>query len=289
MCWDRKLLEHAQGRTALLTGSARGIGAETASLLNKHGCNVIITDLPSTVSHAQELILSMRFPERAIFVPASVTDWEQLLNSFKQGIRAFGRIDIVVANAGIMESRAVLEVETDVSGEPIASREGFSVLDVNLKGTLNTLQLGFHFLRQNSLSEHDSHCGSIVLITSTSGYFGFSGNAAYVASKHGILGLFRASQPLAEKTRIRVNAIAPSFTPTRITAGFGDRFEKAGVASNTTEQAAEAIAFAALDPSCSGQVLSNWLGQDLLDALSGFRAIVENMGGYPLPPAASQT
>lgn len=138
MCWDRKLLEHAQGRTALLTGSARGIGAETASLLNKHGCNVIITDLPSTVSHAQELILSMRFPERAIFVPASVTDWEQLLNSFKQGIRAFGRIDIVVANAGIMESRAVLEVETDVSGEPIASREGFSVLDVNLKGTLNS-------------------------------------------------------------------------------------------------------------------------------------------------------
>jgi NAD(P)-dependent dehydrogenase (short-subunit alcohol dehydrogenase family) len=108
-----------------------------------------------------------------------------------------------------------------------------------------------HYMRKNPLTEHH-HRGSIVLITSTSGYFGFSGNAAYVASKHGIIGLLRASQPLAEEARIRVNAIAPSFTPTRITAGFGDRFEKSGVASNTTGQAAEAVVFAALDPCCNG-------------------------------------
>lgn len=108
-----------------------------------------------------------------------------------------------------------------------------------------------HYMRHNSVVQHH-HRGSIVLVTSTSGYFGFSGNAAYVASKHGIVGLLRASQPLAEKLGMRVNAIAPSLTPTRITAGFGDRFEKAGVASNTTAQAAEAILSAALDPDRNG-------------------------------------
>ncbi len=101
---------------------------------------------------------------------------------------------------------------------------------------------------RNQSSSQNHYCCSIVLVTSTSGYFGFSGNTAYVASKHGVVGLLRASQPLAEKLRIRVNAVAPSFTPTHITAGFGNTFEKAGVESNTLEQVATAIAFAALDP-----------------------------------------
>jgi NAD(P)-dependent dehydrogenase (short-subunit alcohol dehydrogenase family) len=138
MSWARNLLEGAQGKTALVTGSARGIGGETVSLLNQHGCNIVIIDLPSARLQAEELIRSMRFPERAIFVPASVTEWSQLVHAFKEGVRAFGRIDIVVANAGIMESRAVLQVEMDVNGDPVASEEGNNVIDVNLKGALNS-------------------------------------------------------------------------------------------------------------------------------------------------------
>lgn len=138
MSGAQSVLEDAHGKTVLLTGSARGIGAETASLLNQHGCNIVVTDLPSAAPQAEALLQSMRFPERAIFVPASVTDWSQLVHTFKEGVRVFGRIDIVVANAGIMESRAVLEVETDVNGDPTASMEGSNVIDVNLKGTLNS-------------------------------------------------------------------------------------------------------------------------------------------------------
>ena len=134
----RSVLEDAQGKTVLITGSARGIGAETACLLNQHGCNIVVTDLLSAAPDAEALLQSMQFPERAIFVPASVTDWSQLLHAFKEGVRVFGRIDIVVANAGIMESRAVLEVDTDVNGDPTASMEASNVIDVNLKGTLNS-------------------------------------------------------------------------------------------------------------------------------------------------------
>ncbi|KEF56415.1 uncharacterized protein A1O9_07996 [Exophiala aquamarina CBS 119918] len=302
MSHAREILERAQGKTALITGASRGIGGETASILNEHGCNIIITDLKSQQQQSESLIQSLRFPERAIFAPASVSDWTQLLDAFKKGINIFGRIDIVVANAGIMESCTVLDMQTDERGDPIESREGNTVLDINLKGTLNTLRLGIHYMSKNLPSE-EGWVGSIVLVTSTSGYFGFSGNTAYVASKHGIVGLFRASQPLAEKLNIRVNAIAPSFTPTHITAGFGDHFEKAGVESNTVGQVAAAISFAALDPARKGtcclvsgkfvreleltlkDLMSAWMGEDLLHALSGFRAIVNELGGYPLPSA----
>ncbi|KAK5052677.1 hypothetical protein LTR84_002543 [Exophiala bonariae] len=301
----RDIFEHVEGKTALVTGSARGIGADTVSLLNQYGCNIVVTDLPSSATQAEALIQHMRFPERALFVPASVTEWTQLVHAFKEGVRVFGGIDIVVANAGIMESRAVLDIETDGDGDPIATREASDIIDVNLKGTLNTLRLGMHYIRQNPISEEEGR-GSIVLITSTSGYFGFSSNAAYVASKHGVVGLLRASQSLAEKHQIRVNAIAPSLTPTRITAGFGDRFEKVGVASNTTVQAAEAIVAAALDSSRNGtcylvagkiarelehtrkDIMPAWLGEDAIEALEGFRTILKDMGGYPLPQAVSQ-
>lgn len=91
-----------------------------------------------------------------------------------------------------------------------------------------------------------------MLMASTSGYFGLTGNTAYVASKHGIVGLLRACQQVAESCQIRVNAVAPSFTPTHITAGFGDSFQKAGVESNTPELVAEAVAYAALDSTRRG-------------------------------------
>lgn len=89
--------------------------------------------------------------------------------------------------------------------------------------------------------------GSIVLLASTSGYFGGTGVTAYVASKHGIVGLLRASQKTAQQHGIRVNAIAPFLTPTRITAGFAQQWQDAGLEANTPARVAEAIAQAALD------------------------------------------
>ena len=88
--------------------------------------------------------------------------------------------------------------------------------------------------------------GSIVLISSTSGYFGGTGVGAYVASKHGISGLLRASQSVAQTTGVMVNAVAPFFTPTAITAGFADEWARAGLKANTTEDVASAIGQAAM-------------------------------------------
>jgi NAD(P)-dependent dehydrogenase (short-subunit alcohol dehydrogenase family) len=88
---------------------------------------------------------------------------------------------------------------------------------------------------------------SILLVASTSSYFGGTGVTAYIASKHGVLGLLRACQPTAQKYGVRVNAIAPFLTPTHITAGFAHRWGEAGLEKNTPDRVAEAIALVALD------------------------------------------
>lgn len=77
--------------------------------------------------------------------------------------------------------------------------------------------------------------GSIVLVSSTSGYFGGTGVSAYIASKHGVIGLLRSSQLAVKKHGIRVNGVAPFHTPTHITASFSEQWKAAGLESNTVE------------------------------------------------------
>ena len=193
------LLKHAQGQTVIITGSARGIGAATAAVFNKYGANVVIADLPHLGDEAKALIKSLEHPESSTFIPTSVTEWRQMVHLFEETINKFGRVDIVVANAGIMESKPVLDMEFDQDGKPLESTESLKVLDVNLKGTFNSecyyssirdiinnfffadeiaaLRLGLYYLSKNPLSSCGFR-GSVTLVSSTSGYFGTTGNAA---------------------------------------------------------------------------------------------------------------
>lgn len=132
--WSNNL----QDQVAIVTGSSRGIGASTISTLNKHGAFTVIADLPRSQADAETLIGSLPFPERALFVAANVTDWRDMVQVFKESRQRFGKVDIVIANAGIMETSAALDVKLDDAGDPIESTEICSVFDVNLKGTMNS-------------------------------------------------------------------------------------------------------------------------------------------------------
>ncbi|KAI9167886.1 3-hydroxyacyl-CoA dehydrogenase type-2 [Paramyrothecium foliicola] len=299
-------LAKLKGQTVIITGAARGIGAAAAVIFNKHGANVVITDLPHQQGVADALLASLDKPNHAIFVPASVTDWKQLVHVFEVTIATFGKVDMVVANAGIMESTKILDMQVDEEGLPLESTDAIKVLDVNLRGTLNTLRLGLHYLSKNPVAEDGSR-GSIVLVSSTSGYFGTTGNAAYIASKHGIVGLLRASQQKANGLQIRVNSIAPCYTPTYITASLDDGILKAGVEANTTEIVGVAIAHAAIDDARQGTnclvagkylrelehtqnpFVNDWLGTDLTEMLARFGSYLASIGGYRLPPMESSS
>lgn len=95
--------------------------------------------------------------------------------------------------------------------------------------------------------------GSIVLVSSTSGYFGGTGVNAYIASKHGITGLLRSSQVEAKKRHIRINGVAPFLTPTAITVRFAERWKEKGLEANTPENVAAVIAQTAADESMRGK------------------------------------
>lgn len=125
-------------KTVIVTGSANGIGAETVRLYNSQGAYVVIADLPSSRTTAGVLIKTLPRPDRAIFVPVNITIWKEISSLFDQAKRRFGRIDIVVANAGIMESRSFYDFETDNDGSLIEDDGFHRVIDVNLKGTMNS-------------------------------------------------------------------------------------------------------------------------------------------------------
>ncbi|KAJ5082257.1 hypothetical protein N7532_011300 [Penicillium argentinense] len=318
--FDPTTLSQSTNKTVIITGAARGIGAATAKLFNQHGANVVLADLSQFRAAAENLINSeFAHPERAIFVTGSIVNWAELTACFKTAIQKFGSLDVVVANAGIMESRPVLDLSVDKDGELREDEEAGSVIDVNLKGTLNSiipstqtkiseflmcsitaLRLALFHMTKNPDVSHDTP-KSILLVGSTSSYFGGTGVTAYVASKHGILGLLRASQSEARELGVRINAVAPFFTPTYVTAGFAAQWRESGLEENTPELVAETIALVSLDEGRSGEcvlvagrylrelegsrmrLLPDWVGEDVANFMARAMRFFVSIGGYVLP------
>ncbi|KAL4960110.1 uncharacterized protein BDV14DRAFT_211882 [Aspergillus stella-maris] len=292
------------GKTVIITGGAGGIGAATAKIFNSHGANVVIADVPNAKGLAEKVIANFPHPANAIFTPVDILNWEQMLALFRQTIERFGAIDTVIANAGIMEKTETLDIEsTDEKEDLLESTGAFNVIDVNVKGTLNTLRLAMHHMKQPS--NQASSRKSIVLVASTSGYMGGTGVSAYVSSKHAIIGLLRSSHKTAEKHGITVTGVAPFFTYTNITAKAGKQWQADGLQPNKTEDVGQEIVRASVRGESGGctlvagkfrremessraQVMPQWLGKDVFDFFQNAFRIISGSGGYNLPKASSK-
>ncbi|CVK94225.1 related to NADPH-dependent beta-ketoacyl reductase (rhlG) [Fusarium mangiferae] len=288
------------GKTVIITGGANGIGAETVRFFNSYGANTVIADLERTRIEAESVIRSLQYPTSALFISVNILLWDEMKTLFSQSIRHFGKIDIVVANAGIMESQSLFDVENgDEQGELHESTEGFRVIDVNLKGTINTLRLALHYMRHNQPISPKGQRGSVILVTSTSGYFGTTGVGAYITSKHGLTGLLRASQQVARGLGIGVNAVAPFFTPTLTFKELVEKWKDSGLKSNTPEDVAQVIALASARDETGkcymvvggnsvevedgrNALLDQWLGPEIIELLQSASTLFE-ADGYPLP------
>ncbi|PWY94106.1 short chain dehydrogenase/reductase [Aspergillus sclerotioniger CBS 115572] len=308
-------------KTILITGAARGIGLATAYQFNRiyPTDNVILADLSVYQTTAEyQIRTSFLYPDHATFLPVDIMDWGQMTTLFRTIVERYGGLDVVVANAGVMESKPVLDLEDvdEETGELKESVEAWWVLDVNLKGTVNSMCCWFDLwvLRGNLLvvghealrlamyhMKENERPGSVVLVTSTSGYFGGTGVTAYVASKHGVVGLLRASQVTAQKYGIRVNAVAPFMTPTTMTAGLAQRWKDAGLETNAPDRVAEVIEQIALDTTRRGsctlvagkylremestraELLPTWLGEDVAGFMGKAMRFITDIGGYVLP------
>ena len=198
---------HITGRTALITGGASGLGRATAERMLAAGSSVVIADLPQSPGAA----LADDWGDRALFVPTDVTDAEQV-QAAVDAASELGRLDVVVACAGIVRGARVVGRKG-----PFPLEVFRQVVDINLTGTFTVVSLAAARMVETGASERfaggdaaEEERGVIVMTASVAAFDGQVGQAAYSASKGGIVGLtLPLARDLAEH-RIRVMAIAPS-------------------------------------------------------------------------------
>lgn len=184
------------GRVAIVTGSARGIGAETARMLAREGMAVVITDVD--VDAARETAAGISLAGgNAIAVQCDVRQEDQVRTMVGAGKEAFGSIDVLVNNAGLVKDRTILKMDES---------DWDLVLDVTLKGAFHTTRAALPFM-------HEKGWGRIINISSRA-LFGNAGQANYSTAKAGIIGFTRALSLEQARKGVTVNAIAPGYIET---------------------------------------------------------------------------
>ncbi len=188
-------------KLVFITGGARGIGREIALAFAKEGADVAVCDVnEEALSEVQNQI--EEFSRKALILKVDVTDLGQVEACTNKILDKFGKIDILINNAGITRDSLLLKM---------SPQDWDAVLDVNLKGTFNcTKSVSKHMIKQRA--------GRIVNIASIIGLMGNPGQANYAASKAGIIGFTKTIAKELARRNINVNAIAPGFIQTDMTA-----------------------------------------------------------------------
>jgi len=246
--WDTPLA----GRRALVTGASRGIGLAIAQVLARDGAHVVCVDVPQAQQSLQQAAESVN--GSALPLDITAPDAAALLQAH---VSQYGAFDVVVHNAGITRDKTIAKM-TDAAWR--------SVLAVNLQAPL---QLSQALLDHQGLNPG----GRIVCVSSISGIAGNLGQSNYATSKAGVIGLVQGLAPRAAARQVTVNAVAPGFIETQMTAKIPLLIREAGRRMNSLSQGgqpvdvAEAIAWLAHPASggVNGQVV-RVCGQSLLGA-----------------------
>lgn len=218
-----------ENKIAVVTGAASGIGFAIAEKFISEGASVVFADLSGDES------LVSKFGDKALFIKCDVSKSIEVENLINKTVEHFGRLDVMVNNAGVIGSGGILDV-TD---------EGWNrTIGVNLTGTMFGMRAAAKVMRDKAVK------GSIINISSIAGEIGFRGSADYCASKGGVIQLTRAGSLDLASYGIRVNAIAPGVIETNMTKNIlaGKEFNDLMVSSTPLGHAGrpEDIAAAAL-------------------------------------------
>lgn len=194
------------GKVALVTGGAKGIGASIALELARAGASVAINYAGSEAAAKQVASEIEQLGQRAMIIQTNVADAEAVSEMVKQVIDQFGKLDILVNNAGITRDNLIMRMKEEDFDE---------VINVNLKGVFNCIKaVTRQMMKQRS--------GRIINISSVVGVLGNAGQANYVAAKAGVIGLTKTTARELASRGITVNAVAPGFIETDMTAKLGE-------------------------------------------------------------------
>lgn len=237
-----------RGKTAIVTGGSRGIGRAVCLELAAQGANIVLCYAGNEAA-AQETAEACRaLGVEVESVRCNVADSKDVKNLIDTAVKTFGSLDILVNNAGITKDGLLLTMkETDFD----------AVIETNLRGTfLCTKAAARVMLRQKS--------GRIINLSSVVGLRGNAGQANYSASKAGVIGLTKSAAKELAARGVTVNAVAPGFIETDMTAAMPEVAKTATLAAiplahmGAAEDIAKAVAFLAGDGAgyITGQVLA---------------------------------
>ncbi|MCI9494752.1 MAG: 3-oxoacyl-[acyl-carrier-protein] reductase [Adlercreutzia mucosicola] len=208
------MTETQERRAAVVTGSTRGIGREIARELAAAGMNVVVNSsseksLPAAEALAAEI--AGQFGVEAVAVAANVADEAETGALIAAATDAFGRVDVLVNNAGITRDGLAARM----------SDEDFdAVIDINLKGT-------FHCCRAAAKVMMKQRWGRIINMSSVVGVYGNAGQVNYAASKAGVIGMTKTLAKELARRNITANAVAPGFIATDMTDALSEAQKEA--------------------------------------------------------------
>ena len=237
-----------EGRTAVVTGGAQGIGRAIAEAIIAAGGAVVIGDInPDAVSSA-----ALSLGDAAVGLACDVTVESDVRALVTEATTRFGRLDIMVNNAGITRDATMKKMTED---------DFDSVIAVGLKGTWNGTRIASEYMREQKF-------GSIINISSISGKVGFFGQTNYSAAKAGIVGLTKAAAKEVARYGVRVNAIQPGLVVTPMTEVMSEEIWAQKLADVPLQRAAQ--------PSEVASVVV-FLASDMASYITG--SVIEVTGG----------
>ncbi len=235
------------GKTAIVTGASRGIGRQIAKTLAEQGASVIVNYCGSEQAANETVEQITVSGGTAKAYRADVSDYTQAEDMMNDVVKEYGRIDILINNAGITRDNLILKMNDD---------DFMKVINTNLTGTFNCVKHASKIMLKQKY-------GRIVNMASIVGIYGNAGQANYAASKAGVIGLTKSVAKELGSRNITVNAIAPGYIGTDMTESLPDAAKEKITSAiamkrmGTVEDVANLAAFLASDHASyiTGQVI----------------------------------
>ncbi|RAN73302.1 3-alpha-hydroxysteroid dehydrogenase [Bacillus sp. SRB_336] len=224
-------VQRAAGKVALISGGARGMGASHARRLAGEGAKIVIGDLLDGEGAA----LAAELGEgNALFIHLDVTDFDSWTSAVEAAVKRFGRLDVLVNNAGIFTRGSVEEASIE---------DWRRTIDIDLTGNFLGMKAAVPAMKA-------AGAGSIINISSIAGLVGFKNRSAYAAAKWGVQGLTKTSALDLGRYGIRVNSVHPGSVRTPMTAGLERAFGQIPLGHDAeVKEVSDLILFLASDES----------------------------------------
>jgi 3-oxoacyl-[acyl-carrier protein] reductase len=205
----KKNMPHFKNKVVLVTGAAQGIGKAIALKFTEFGANLVLNDIAAQEEKLKEV--AKEIAEKGVKVKyflADVSNFEEVQKMMEQIKNEFGRLDVLVNNAGIIRDRTLAKMTKE---------EWQKVIDIDLTGVFNCSKAALPLLIPNQ--------GAIVSISSVVGQRGNFGQTNYAAAKAGVIGFSKSLAKELGKFGVRVNVVAPGFIETKMTEQIPDKIK----------------------------------------------------------------